>query len=64
MKTYQAKLIAIEHKHVRINGESYVSTERVGTAQPSFVVVPFAGAKKARRVQIMRGRVDMQMVRA
>jgi len=62
MKTYQAKRIAIEHKHVRINGESCVSTERVDTDAPCTMVVPFAAAKKARRVQIMRGRVDMQMV--
>lgn len=65
MKTYQAKRIAIEHKHVRINGESCVSTEQVrcmGTSVHS-MVVPFSAARKARRVQIMRGNVDMQMVR-
>lgn len=55
MKTYQAKRIAIEHKHVRINGESCISTERVDTVLPCHVVVPFAAAHKARRVMVMRG---------
>jgi hypothetical protein len=62
MKTYQAKRIAIEHKHVRINGESCISTERVDTAQVCQMIVPFHKAKKARRVMIMRGAVDMQMI--
>lgn len=63
MKTYQAKRIAIEHKHVRINGESCISTERVDTEEPCQMIVPFSKAKKARRVMVMRGKVDMQMVR-
>lgn len=60
MRTYQAKRIAIEHRHVRINGESCVSTEHVQGAV-NVMIVPFTAARKARRVQIMRGRVDMQM---
>lgn len=62
MKTYQAKRIAVEHKHVRINGESCISTERVDTAEPCQMIVPFYNARKARRIMIMRGKVDMQMI--
>lgn len=60
MKVKQARTIVIEHKHVRINGESCISTEQVG-ANANPMVVPFAAARTARRVMIMRGQVDMQL---
>lgn len=60
MKAKQARTIVIEHKHVRINGESAISTEQVG-ANANPMVVPFTAARTARRVMIMRGKTDMQV---